>query len=351
MKQIITILLLTLTNFLYAQEYIEIPFDYKNNLINIKVEMHGKKEDFIFDTGAMNVFTKKFADSKNLILKKSKARGYIGKTEAFKTTLENFSLFGKNLKNVNFRVIDWEHVNKLNVAGLIGPEVVRMLGYNILTIDYKNQKLILGNQIPEKYDFSFNMYKMGNPRILLDKTSFKIDTGNPLYGESNSKNFITNKKCEQLSYYSFTFSNHNANLCENLIQDLSGKSFNFNHFIFEKNPKNIIGNLVLQNYLVQIDFMNRKIFLTKNEFYPILDDIYFVKDDKGFFVALINEKSEIYNKGVKEGEYLENSIGLDLNKLKSVAELHRFILNNEKTDLVIRKSDNSILQLKNIKIN
>lgn len=351
MKQKIIILLLLLTNFLFAQDQLEIPFDYKNNLINIKVEVGGKKENFIFDTGAMNVLTREFAESQNLTLKKSKARGYIGKTEAFETTLSQFSPFGKDLQNVKFRVIDWDFVNKLNVKGLIGPEIVRMLGYNILTIDYQNQKLIFGNQKLEKYDFAFDMYKMGNPRIWLGKTNFKIDTGNPLFGESNSKKFSTNQECDNFSSYSLSFSNQNMQLCKNSIKDLNGKTFVFKQFLFERAPKNIIGNLALQNYLVQIDFENRKLFFTKNEFYPMPNDIYFIEDEKGYFVSLINEKSDIYKKGVQVGEYLEKIDGFDLGKKKSVAELHRFILNNEKVNLIIKKNYNSLLKLNDLKIN
>lgn len=352
MKSKLFFLLLFITSFITAQNKLEIPFDYRNNLINIQVKIGEKNENFIFDTGAMNILTKDFAESQNLTLKKSKykAKGYIGKTELFETALSHFSPFGKDLQNVEFRVIDWDFVNKLNVAGLIGSEIVRMLGYNILTIDYKNQKLVLSNEKPSNYDYTFNMFKKGYPRIWLGRTNFLIDTGNPLFGESMPNEFMTQSSCNKYSYSSLSFNGNGAKLCEHSVKDLNGKPFIFSQFVFDKARKKVLGNLSLQNFLVQIDFENRKLFLTKNEHYPIPQNIYFIKDDKGIFVAVINEKSEIYKKGVRAGDYLEKIEGLNLSEMKSIADLHRYIMSKDKVNLLIKKSDDSSMDLKEITI-
>lgn len=308
------IILLLYSSFSYSQNTLEIPFTYENNLINIDVDVNGIKEKFIFDTGAFNILTKKFADKQKLNLKKGrKVGGYVAKTQSYITSVKTLKIHNKIISSTSFTVLDWKFINDLNIAGIFSISNFTAMGYQTFMIDYKNQKIILGAIQPITFDYKFKMVKKGYPRIVSGKNKFLIDTGNPLFGESNKNIFQNIKTCEKYSSYALSFANKNIDLCKNDLPDENGRQFEFKYFSFE-GQKNVIGNLNLQNFNVFINLKNKELFLTKNLISPTLSDIYFFNNENGFYVGLINESSELFNFGIRTGYRLS-----EINNLKTIA--------------------------------
>lgn len=333
-----------------AQNTLEIPFEYKNNLMYIEVYVNDKKEKFIFDTGAPNVVTKNFADATGLNLKSSRnVNGYLGKTKAYKASIPKINIEGKILNDTKVRVVDWKFLNDLNVAGIFSFDNALTLGYKTFSIDYKNKNIIFGTQAPSNYDYKFKMTEKGNPRIIVDKIKFLVDTANPLFGEANSQAFKISENCQKVSFSSLSFVNKDKELCNNSLKDEAGKNFNLNYFKFE-NPINVLGNLVLQNYKVFIDFDKRELFLEENKNFSLPEDVYFFQNEKGFFIALIKEDSQLYKSGIREGYLLENVNDKNSESFNDGEDLHHYVKNNKILSLKFLNSDNKMIEVNDVVI-
>lgn len=340
MKKIYIILSLILYCSIYSQEKIEIPFTYENNLINIQISVNGKQERFIFDTGAVNILTKNFADENHFILKNGrKIGGYKGKTESFKTDVRLLSIQNKDLENVSFTVLDWDFLNQLDISGIVGVEYILDLGYKKFMIDYKSKKLVLGAEIPIIPQYKFQMVKKGYPRILINNDKFLIDTGNPLFGEISESIVADNAKCMKYTISSLSITNKHIDLCNITIPDEKNVNFNFQSFQ-TKNPRNVIGNLNLQNFIVYFDLKNKYLYLNENKYFSELKDIYFFKNNIGYFVSLINEKSELYRLGIREGLYLTEINNKKVTEFLDGQELHFYLLNHKNMVLKFKNKDN-----------
>lgn len=318
-------------------DLLEIPFQYVNNLFYIDLKIKGENEKFIFDTGSFPILTKIFAEKHNLPLKrKTSARGYSGKIDLYGAPVMDIELRGREIRGFSFSVIDLKFLNKLNIAGIVGTSVFSEIGYNAYTIDYKSRKIILGTKAFQDYDFAFKLRERGYPRIEVGKESYLIDTGNPLFGEFMAKKYDVSD-CSKISNTSLSFTNKNLDLCSFSIQDNNGNSFKWKS-IKTKNPQNVIGNLVLQNYLIHIDRGNDTVYFKKNHSFPVPNDLYFIKDFDGYFVAVINEDSDAYKKGLREGDRLINIKGEQISNFHNSEQLHNYLLNHSEI-LIIKRGE------------
>ncbi|GEM_PF-3092111 len=347
MKQILLVIIF-LGLKISAQNTLEIPFEYKNNLIYIDLDVNDKKEKFIFDTGAPNVVTENFADAIGLNLKSSRnVNGYLGKTKAYKASIPRINIEGKILSDVKVRVVDWKFLNDLNIAGIFSFDNALTLGYKTFSIDYKNKNIIFGTQTPAHYDYKFKMTNKGNPRIIVDNVKFLIDTGNPLFGEANSQAFKISENCQKISFSSLSFVNRNKDLCNNILKDEDGKNFILNYFKFE-NPRNVIGNLVLQNYKVFIDLDKRELFLEENRNFSYPVDVYFFQSEKGFFIAMINEDSQLYKSGIREGFFVEKVNDRNSKSFIDAENLNQYIKDNKIKSINFLNIDNKMIEINDV---
>ncbi|QOW09555.1 hypothetical protein Q73A0000_03835 [Kaistella flava (ex Peng et al. 2021)] len=340
LKNIYIILSLILYSLIYSQEKIEIPFTYENNLINIQIGVNGKKEHFIFDTGARNVLTKKFADESHFKLKDGrKIGGYKGKTESFKTDVKLITIQNKDLNDVSFIVLDWEFLNQLNISGIVGVEFFTDLGYQKFMIDYKSKKIILGTELPVSPEYKFKMVKKGYPRILMKNEKFLIDTGNPLFGEISESILANNANCTKYTISSLSITNKHIDLCNIILPDEKNVNFNFQSFKI-KNSRNVIGNLTLQNFIIYFDIENKEFYLNENKFFSTLKDIWFLNNNIGYIVSVINENSELYNLGIREGFYLTEINNKKVTEFLDGQEINFYLLNHKNMVLKFKNMDN-----------
>lgn len=340
MKNIYIILCLILYSLIYSQEKIEIPFTYENNLINIQIGVNGKKQHFIFDTGARNVLTKKFVDESHFKLKDGrKIGGYKGKTESFKTDVKLITIQNKDLNDVSFIVLDWEFLNQLNISGIVGVEFFTDLGYQKFMIDYKSKKIILGAELPVSPEYKFKMVKKGYPRILMKNEKFLIDTGNPLFGEISESIVSNNANCTKYTISSLSITNKHIDLCNIILPDEKNVNFNFQSFKI-KNSRNVIGNLTLQNFIIYFDIENKEFYLNENKYFSTLKDIWFLNNNIGYIVSVINENSELYNLGIREGFYLTEINNQKVTEFLDGQEIHFYLLNHKNMVLKFKNMDN-----------
>ena len=340
MKNIYIFLGLILYSLIYSQEKIEIPFTYENNLINIQISVNGKKEHFIFDTGARNVLTKKFADESHFKLKNGrKIGGYKGKTESFKTDVKRLTLQNKDLNDVSFLVLDWEFLNQLNISGIVGVEYFTDLGYKKFMIDYKSKKIILGAELPATPEYKFHLVKKGYPRILINNEKFLIDTGNPLFGEISESIVGNNENCTKYTISSLSITNKHIDLCNIILPDEKNVNFNLQSFKI-KNSRNVIGNLTLQNFIIYFDIENKEFYLNENKYFSMLKDIWFFNNNIGYIVSVINENSELYNLGIREGFYLTEINNQKVTEFLDGQELHFYLVNHKNMVLKFKNMDN-----------
>lgn len=340
MKNIFIILSLILYSLIYSQEQIEIPFTYENNLINIQISVNGNKEHFIFDTGAINVLTKKFADESHFKLKNGrKIGGYKGKTESFKTDVKVLSIQNKDLDDVAFLVLDWDFLNQLNISGIVGVDYILELGYKKFMIDYKRKRIVLGVELPLSPEYKFQMVKKGYPRILINNEKFLIDTGNPLFGEISESIVSPNADCKKYTISSLSITNKHIDLCNINFADEKNVNFNFQSFKIE-NSRNVIGNLTLQNFIIYFDLENREFYLNENKNFSMLKDIFLFNNNIGYVVSVINENSELYSLGMREGFYLTEINDQKVTEFLDGQKLHFYLLNHKNMVLKFKNKDN-----------
>lgn len=175
----------------------EIGFNIVEGMIIINANIDGVDGDFIFDTGSSALFVHE--DSQNA--KELELSTVEGTMWASQTKIERFELAEIVLHNIPAIGIDLNSIGQQvghSIAGIIGWS---LFGTNAITIDYKHQKLIIGDRTNKKDLIDTRQYHILKMKMLTVKDdlpivevnvrdqalTFAFDTGAPL-------NIIDSKK-------------------------------------------------------------------------------------------------------------------------------------------------------------
>lgn len=184
---ILTFCLLATTAFAQKSKQFEVPFKMDRNLVIIQGKMqNGEMNDFIFDTGTGGIIiNKEVAEkyklkSKGLVKFKNILSNKTETVESYKISSLDFN--GFVVKNKTSLAVAPENIFSPTAIGIIGLSAFEG---NLVTIDYKNSKLIFkkGSLKPNEKTIPINLNPILEANIELNgkKVLAHFDCGSPNY--------------------------------------------------------------------------------------------------------------------------------------------------------------------------
>jgi hypothetical protein len=275
-------------------------FDYVANWIVVKVKINGndKEYPFIFDTGAQTVISDSLLREigTNNFSKMSSGMDDDSTKNAFKN--EIITIKGLQIGDLKIHDIgaittinsEWGMLNCVSAFGVIGYNILNTCGFQI---DYERKKIILSDQIGslENYDkiewVNFTTPKNQETPIISAvindsmKVSLFFDTGSSggiRLSSTGLYKAIIEKFPKKIAKYSFTptvrirgekneivksmlFKASSVSLEGKLSKEVDINVDNTQ----EREFSGIVGNKYLENYIVTVDYQNKRVGFIPNE--------------------------------------------------------------------------------------
>ena len=313
----------------------EIPFKRNDGHIVIEATINGQKGLFYFDSGAGNILFKNRikTDSFDKIGNLSSTDASGKKMEMDIVTIPSLKITNAEFQDLSFRLInEFDFPCTDGIVGIIGYSAMRHANWQI---DYENQIIRFSDKLNkldvkgDKVALKINKFTY-EPEVALqvnDTTSiyFTFDTG-------NAGSILADKKTfEQIAFqHKFLFSGgkstglaaaNKKEFRDSTVYKLSDQlklgAINLDPTIIDyKTPKalNLLGNKVLENYLVTISWSENAVWLKKvKTSTPSLFNFQYHKiGDKWLISAIEKNLQSRYN--VKPGDEILEINGVSINK-------------------------------------
>lgn len=346
----------------------KIYFKLRSDAVIVPVTINGKTYNFVFDTGAMTIFSDSLAKDLNAIYSVSMpvvdAAGLVDTVNFYCT--DNVCIGNLCFDNVGYGIANLDVFEKhqcMRIDGLLGINILRLLNWEI---DFSNQIInvsdkpflaanyamvmpfeeSIGGRTPEIkmkmgiYYFYVTLDLGNNDLIQIpDSIFFKVPKSKDLkYAKGEGKNTETlfNDTTPQIQYVSEIDSFYLGN---NLI---------VNEMVnIMPSTMALIGNEFLMKYgKIAINWKQKKILLGKRDENRIIDNdkiwefVPDLQDDK-LIVSFIWENTDMYKKGIRVGDQIMSINGISTEKIITTqwCEISEDIKNLDNVTIEILKKD------------
>jgi len=318
---------------------VEIPFEDRFGLIIIKVELNNKTYDFLLDSGAVNMLSKKLAKtlgSKGLFtVNNADSQGNVERIEL--TKIEELSIGGIKFEGTGSGIIDLNQsidIGCIDVDGVIGSNLMRLA---VWKIDFRNQIITITNN---------------KESISLGAKTKKIPFYT--YGEEDKhekiqKELPKNKKA--IEYGSVGSGGYGYGKMDSLYYlqagSLSVGEIGLNNQIinFSKSPVSSIGTAFFRNYDLVMNWEDKELLLSPHTEY---DNQQFIHggfnvhyQDDALIVASLIKESEAEKLGIQLGDKIIQIDGKDYSNTSIAAYcdlLKRLYKDNSIKNVVINRN-------------
>lgn len=262
--------------------YYEIPFEYRNDHIIIKVKVGDEFYDYVFDTGGYNDITDEIQEKNEFpILTKQT----VGSTNRLKSEVnivkaDSFTIGELVIKNIAALQMNFENVPSMCGinGGLIGASIIKNFTWRI---DYPNKKIIVTDDFSKlpvlpntvKVPVSFNERLMPYIEAKLDGKSdkFMFDLGSSsLFSltEKTAKKYIKNKELIEIFGGAIEGGNGVVKIPVNIFKANIfeiGDAVEYTNkpVIYTKlSNENLIGNPIIKNFIITLNFKEGELYLS-----------------------------------------------------------------------------------------
>lgn len=262
-----------------------IPFEYIDGKIIVKVDIKNQKHNFIFDTGAFTILSDELKGQlsekkENMIFEGIDANNSSSKNEMFSTDALKIADLKFKKVNFSFMNISWMASRAcMKISGVFGAN---MMNNKVWRIDFRTKTITISDKITENSaqsisipftEESFTHVPTINVNIRKQNLDMVFDTGSGSGFTLDSKsyqlvkddNFLTFEGLLSQSLNSVSKGERwldvmeaevNHNILGNQIVDTSSDS------------RNLVGTRFMENYLIDLDFINKKIILNTTDKTP-----------------------------------------------------------------------------------
>lgn len=328
-NQIITIVILTfMSQIVMSQD--TIPFELENNHVLFKTVVNNVERKVFLDLGSrVNVFPSNWVKDSTISLKKRKVKDADGNMIILSTTKDiSFRLGNQTINNNLTTVVDSQKLKEMNPIfccseqfGIIGIDpFIRWRKY--VLIDFKNQKIIYGNNKPIqeeeyiqlkmslKFPFPIPVVKLIINGIL--RASLHLDTGysGGLALKKDACELINTSTSHAADYQSFSSTIADKSISNiSLLEDIRFESREGDEIILDSvfvmdSRYNLLGMDFFLNFSsILFDYQDMKLWLSKTKrehFHPIRPlRLYFDGANYSISGKLLHPKTENFNLGQK----------------------------------------------------
>jgi hypothetical protein len=334
----------------------QVPFESRAGLIVIRVTINGREHHFIFDSGATNCVTKELAEELKLkpVLDQTAedAEGRKGGVQF--ALIDELKIGNISFANTGAAIIDLQAVPELaclQVDGLIGANLMRKACWQI---DYKKQTLTFSDRTDSltfsEAAFSFGFYPVvsGTPLIDVEVNGVKskenvFDTGSSgdvlLPGKTFEK--LLKKKESPLQYIRgagsnsaglYGAGNDTAYVADIADFKLGTHTISHQAVQFKKFHKGNLGSGFFKNYIVTLNWKNKKIWFDPQPASVTSESETFgfspIRKDKKLLIGFLYENSVAAKAGLKVGDQILSINERNYNPLQE----------NEYCDLIVKNA-------------
>lgn len=323
---------------------VEIPFEYRLELIILKVKIDGTEYDFLLDTGAPNVLSKELTRKLHLNSKVSqKVTDSQGENSDLDLVIiDKINIGGINFLNTGAVVVDLNISNEiacLKIDGIIGTNLMKKA---IWEIDCQNQKITITNSLssleipPDSKKIPFSQNLQGTPIIDINlngqiEKSVIVDLGSN--GDINVSGRKFNKLLKSNALTSTTFgygisssglygAGKTDTINYAIVPNISFGDITLKNQIVsfkKKKSSKTVGTNFFKNYRMIFSWFDKEIIMIKTNEYDNtkLNNYGFVPTFKGnkIFIGLLYNLSSAENAGLKLGDQILEIKGKDYNNV------------------------------------
>ncbi|MCA6067068.1 retropepsin-like domain-containing protein [Chryseobacterium sp. RG1] len=274
------ILLLLLCPFSFKATVI--PFELIEGKIILNVKIKNDQHNFLFDTGAFTIISSELKDQinakkSNIIFEGTDANNAKSKMDVF--TISNLKVSDLTIKNVNFSFADISWISSRackKISGILGANTMKD---KVWQINFKNKTLTVsdktdnnlssGSVIIPFTEGDFTSVPKIEVNIRGQMLNYVFDTGSGMgfsmnqqsYNKLKGRDFLTFEGLLAQSLNSISKGERQIDMMEVQFGDV-----NVGNQIIDSSLEgiNLLGTKFMENYLVVIDFINKKIILNPN---------------------------------------------------------------------------------------
>lgn len=256
----------------------KIPFEYIDGKIIINVDIKNKKHNFIFDTGALTIISSELKGSlnekkSNLVFNAIDANNAKSKMELFSTN--DLKLAELKFTNINFSFADISWMDSRACKKISGIFGANMMNDKVWRIDFKAKTIIISDKVIESSAQSVsipfseeNFTHVPTINVNIRKQNFNVffDTGagsgftlDPRsYQLVKDNNFLTFEGLLSQSLNSVSKGERQLDVME---VEVNNKVLGNQIVDTSSDSRNLMGTRFMENYLIDLDFINKKIIL------------------------------------------------------------------------------------------
>ncbi|WP_144283983.1 aspartyl protease family protein [Chryseobacterium echinoideorum] len=273
------VFIITLVFFSSLLNAAEIPFELIDGKIIVPVSIKKEKHNFIFDSGAFTIISSELKNrlnekKVNTIFEGIDANNAKSSMEVFSTN--TLQLSDMNIKNVSFSFADIGWMSGRACRKISGIFGANMMKDKIWRIDFTNKKITvfekvqLQNTNASVIPFSeenFTHVPKINAKVRNQNIEFIFDTGSGMGFSVNQKSYDLIKDDHFLTFEGLLSQSLNSISKGQRFLDMMEVEINNvklgSHIIdSSSDAPNLIGIRFIENYLVDLDFISKKIILS-----------------------------------------------------------------------------------------
>jgi len=255
-----------------------LPFELIDGKIIVNVNIKNNPHNFIFDSGAFTIISSELKNQLNekkstTIFEGIDANNAKSKMEVFST--DNLQIADLNIKNVNFSFADISWMSGRACKKISGIFGANMMKGKVWRIDFKSKMITVFDKPQELTNtiaaipFSeenFTSVPRINAKIRNQNIEFIFDTGSGMGFTVNQKSYDKIKDKDFLTFEGLLSQSLNSIVKGQRQVDLMDIELNNtklgNQIIDSSSDSpNLIGTRFIENYLVDLDFISKKIIL------------------------------------------------------------------------------------------
>lgn len=263
--------------------YYEIPFEYRNDHIIIKVKIGNEFYDYVFDTGGYNDITDEIQNKNSFpVLTKQTVGGANGlKSNVNIVKVDSFTIGKLVLKNIAALQMNFENLPSMcgNNGALIGASIIKNFSWRI---DFHQMKIIVTDNflklpiLPNnvKIPVTFNDRLMPYIEAKLDgKTErFMFDLGSSSafsITEKTAKRHITDKELIKIFGGAIEGGNGVVKIPINILKANTfeiGDAIKYTNkpVVYTKlSNENLIGNPIIKDFIITLNFKDNELYLSQ----------------------------------------------------------------------------------------